>query len=366
MKEIKLPIYLFVISFVIRLLFIFFFADMESPEMFEHGKIARNLLEDNGFAMHWPYPSNSLDRLELHAAPPDFEGAFIPPVNPYILYFVMNIFGDNSVSYLLLMIINAIFSSLSVVFTYLIALKLFNYRAAVISGIISMLFLPNAFGCTTFSGSPLYQLLAIAILYYLVRFVNDKKQIHLVFASILLGLQVLTRSEFLMLGMLMLILTFGISYAKKTYKTSTLTKQLFLSMLIVFTIISPWMYRNTQLFGKFVPVVSHPWHEIWRGNNNMATGGAFGKNNESIWLSINHSPHLIDKLDSLEYNAYFEISADSVFKDEAVTFIKANPIEYLKLSTKRMLFLWTVDIYTPRAKSLPYVFFLLITIPAGI
>ncbi len=358
-------IILFLLAFTIRFAFIGFFGDYENPEMYEHGKIARNLLIDNGFAMHWPYPSNSAERLAEHAAPPEFEGAFIPPANPYILYIVMEIFGDNAKGYFALMLLNAIFSAITVILTFQIAKIFFRERAARISGIIGAFFLPNAFGCVTFSGSPLYQMLALAILLSLVLYIRKPDIKTLIIAAMLTSLQIFTRSEFLLLGNILIFVSAAIVLLMKKHRLSTIALHYGISVALVFLTISPWMYRNTELFGKFVPIVSHPWHEIWRGNNEMATGGAFGKNNESIWLNENHSPHLIDKLDSLDYNAYFEIAADSVFKEEAEHFIKNNPMEYIQLSLKRILFLWSIDIYTPRAKSIPYVFFILITIPAG-
>ncbi len=357
---------LFIGALIIRLAFIFAVGDFENPEMYEHGKIARNLLNDNGFAMHWPYPSNSVERLAEHAVPPEFEGAFIPPVNPYILYIGMEIFGDNAKGYFLLMLLNAIFSSVTVILVYKIAQQFFRERAAKISGIMALLFLPNAFGCVTFSGSPLYQMLALAILFSLVLYINKPDIKLLVISSLLISLQILTRSEFLILGNVLLFVTSAIVIFLKKHKLTTVVLHYGISVFLILIAISPWMYRNTQLFGKFVPIVSHPWHEIWRGNNDKATGGAYGKNHESIWLNKDHSPHLIDKLDSLEYNAYFEIAADSIFKEEAQSFIFNNPKEYAILSLKRMLFLWSVDIYTPRAKSIPYLFFIIITIPAGL
>lgn len=358
-------IILFIAAFAIRLAFVGYFGNFENPEMYEHGKIARNLLIDNGFAMHWPYPSNSAERLAEHAAPPEFEGAFIPPSNPYLLYVVMEIFGDNAKGYFILMLLNAIFSAVTVVLTYQMAKQFFNERASRISGILGALFLPNAFGCVTFSGSPLYQMLALAILLCLVLYIKKPDIKTLIIAALLISLQIFTRSEFLMLGNVLLFISAAVVLYLRKHRFPTVLLHYGMAVALIFLTISPWMYRNTELFGKFVPIVSHPWHEIWRGNNEMATGGAFGKNNESIWLSENHSPHLIDKLDSLEYNAYFEIAADSVFKEEAQKFIKNNPTEYMMLSLKRVLFLWSVDIYTPRAKSIPYVFFILITIPAG-
>ncbi len=361
----KFTIILFILAFAIRLAFVGYFGNFEQPEMYEHGKIARNLLIDNGFAMHWPYPSHSAERLAEHAAPPEFEGAFIPPANPYLLYTVMEVFGDNSKGYFIIMLLNAIFSTVTVLITYNIAKHFFSDRAAQISGLIGAVFIPNAYGCITFSGAPLYQMLALAIIYYLIVYIKKPEIKTLLIAGMLISLQIFTRSEFLLLGNALLFVTAVIVLYLKKHRLSTVALHYGMTVALVFLTISPWMYRNTDLFGKFVPIVSHPWHEIWRGNNEMATGGAEGKNHTSIWLNEDHSPHLIDKLDSLEYNAYFEISADSVFKEEAQHFIKNNPMEYIKLSFKRVLFLWSVDIYTPKARSIPFVFFILITIPAG-
>lgn len=355
----KFLLVLIFVSLLVRTVFMLFAGDFNNPEMFEHGKLARNLYENDKFAMHWPYPSNSIERLEEQSIPPKFSSAFIPPLNPYIISYSFKLFGDNSSAYFFLMFLNALLGVLAVFYIYKIALIIFGYKPAVWSGVLAALFAPSIYGVITFSGSQLYQLLALMIIYFSIKILDSHKLRYYFYFAITCGLQTLTRSEFLLLS---LIFAAVIVYVEKYRNRQNISKGIIVFVLLYSSIATPWAVRNYNLYSKFVPVVSHPWHEIWRGNNINASGGAFDKNGKSIWLSNIHSPHLINKLDSLEYNAIFEIRADSVFKAEALSFILNNKIKTVFLAFKRLFFFWSIDIYTPRARNPVYAFFVLLTV----
>jgi hypothetical protein len=93
-------------SLIVRFLIVAFLGDIENPKTYEHGEIATHLLAGDGFTMHWPYPAGTPERALEHSMPPPYQGAFIPPLNPYIIYFFYSIFGIGHEGYLAIMIFN--------------------------------------------------------------------------------------------------------------------------------------------------------------------------------------------------------------------------------------------------------------------
>ncbi len=356
----KFLITAFLAALVIRCGIFMVMGDFDDPEMYEHGAIARNLHLHGMFTMHWPYPSLSYDRLAEFQEPPPYEGAWIPPLNPYIIYIFFEVFGDNATGYFALMLLNAILGALAVFPTYRIADLLAGKKAAMASSVLAVLFLPAAYGVITFSGSQLYHLLALMNIYFAIKFIYHPKIRYIAYSAIFAGFQTLTRSEYLALSFVIIGVSLFISW--KRNRDFSLIKALSFAYVIFMIIVSPWIIRNTLLFDKFVPIVSHPWHEVWRGNNYLASGGASDKEGEDIWLNYKFSPHIIPKLDRLPLDQHFEIAADSVFRSEAEAFIRVKPGKYLELAGKRMLFFWTIDPYDPRGHHPLYVFFVIIVI----
>lgn len=355
----KAVIIIFSVSFIIRIIFSLVFGNFSSPQMFEPGMIARNLNHGYGFSMHWPYESNSIERAELVKHPPPYKTAFMPPLTPYLIYLIFNIFGDGKLSYLILMLINSFFGAFTPVFAYLIARQIASEKAAFYTAIASVLFLPAVFSVITFSGSSQYQTFALMILFFSIKSIRTNKLRYFFLTGLFGGIQTLVRSEFLILSLILFVF---ISFYHLKSTPFPLNLRKFLYILIPFLIIvSPWVYRNYKLFDKLVPVVSHPWHEVWRGNNSDATGGCNGKKGKKIWLGKDYQPHVINRMDSLKYNQNFEIAVDSIMKEETVSYISKNPFHYIVLSLKRAMFLWTIDIYTPRAREIKYSFFIVIT-----
>lgn len=352
-SKLFLPV-VFLGALLLRLAIGAYFGDFENPEMYEHGKIARNLLERGEFAMHWPYPSQSEARLaEQEQAPP--RGAFIPPLNPYVLFLGMKTFGDGPAGYVFLTILNAFLGALAIFPSFYIAKNLFSRRAGAIAAIIAAGFLPAAYGVITYSGSQTYHLAALYSILFAIKFSLKPDFGSALLLGLFCALQTLVRSEFLLLAFAFL----GVSAlaaklrAGKAFKFS----QLVLASAVFAAIVAPWSVRNYSIFDKFVPIVSHPRHEIWRGNNPKATGGSRDSDGEGIWLSEKHGSSLIPKLDSLEYDEKFEIRADSIFGAEAKKFISKNPGKFVELGAKRVLFFWTVDPFDSRTWNPIYMFF---------
>ncbi|MBI5324049.1 MAG: glycosyltransferase family 39 protein [Ignavibacteriae bacterium] len=338
--------------------------NFKNPEMYEHGYIARNLNQGYGYTMHWPYPPFSLEKINIQNSPPKFEGAFIPPVDPYIIYLTFQVFGDNGTAYAILMILNSIFSTIGVFLVYLIIKYISNIKAARIGALFGAIFVPNIFGITTFSGSALYQTTALAFIFLLLISLNKQKSYLFMLTGLTGGFLTLQRSEFLVIGLGMIIISLFIKNSNKNkfLIPSTSSKNIVIVFISFLIIATPWVVRNTMLFNHFTTIVSHPWHEFWRGNNNLSSGGDYNIYGEKKWINHKRYPIVVARMDSLPFNQNFEVAVDSILKDEALTYIKNNPVRTLITWAKRFLFVWTIDIYTPRTRHPINVLFVMLSV----
>lgn len=87
------------------------------------------------------------------------------------------------------------------------------------------------------------------------------------------------------------------------------------AILVAFLLIAPWAYRNQALLGEYVPISANFGSNLWMGNNANSDGG------------------YMPLPDTTFKN---ELERDNYYKEQAITYIKDNPIQYLKLSIKRI------------------------------
>jgi hypothetical protein len=351
----------FVLGLVVRVALVVAVGDTHHPKMYEHGMIAHNLYVGNGFAMHWPYEPLDSTRIAVLQAPVAHEGAFIPPLSPYEIYAAYLLFGETPTAALALMLINAMLGAITLVLLYYTTLRLASDRAArIVSGFASV-FLPAALVVTSFSGSAIYHLLAVAVLYLSLSVIQVGKVGTVLALSACAGLLTMARSEFLLLGAIMLPLAVLVSRSS-TIRRHRLSYAV-LGVVVFSAVVAPWTIRNYLLFDRFVPVVSHPWFEIWRGNNRIVADAKFLEPT-CDWVNPREFPALVHRMDSIPYDRTFEPRVNDLFKSEATTFMLASPLTFVKLAFKKALFLITVDASDATARNPLYLLLMLPSIGA--
>lgn len=341
---------LFFGALLLRVAIVFAVGDTDHPEMYEHGEIARNLSEGRGFTMHWPYTSLDSNRRAELARPPTHEGAFLPPMNPYIIYGVYELLGNSPAARLTLMLFYSLVGSLSVVLTYYAATELAGESAARATALIAAVFLPGAYSVTTFSGSVLYHLLGVAIFLVAMRLMRNRTLTSALVLGLLCGCMTLVRSEFFVLGFCLIAVS-AFFAAKGSARRRSRVQLFAVATIVCAGVIAPWTYRNTVLFGRFVPVLSHPWYEMWRGENPYASGSTTDGHGRTIWVEPERYPELIRAMDSIPYDRYFEPNVDRIFMHEVLGFITAHPGSFIALAGTKLLYLVTVDMNSASAKS---------------
>ena len=107
-----------------------------------------------------------------------------------------------------------------------------------------------------------------------------------------------------------------------------------LSLLITLLIISPYLYRNYQIFDELVLTKSFGYN-LLKGNNpsKIIEGNAGFIENQYDIESL-----------KISTDVKYEINLDNFYKDRALEFIKKDPFDYLKLYFFKVLTFLFLDI----------------------
>ncbi len=184
----------------------------------------------------------------------------------------------------------------------------------------------NIYASLQISSITLQIFLIILFLYFLLIF-NLRNEIKfLSFFSIISGLLILIRGEFLVFYIFALL--YLIIFLKKKY--SKILFSLFITLLIV----SPYLHRNYHIFDEIVLTKSFGYN-LLKGNNpsKIIEGNA----------SFVENQYDIESLKISTDNNY-EINLDNFYKDRALEFIKNDPFDYLKLYFIKVLTFLFFDI----------------------
>jgi 4-amino-4-deoxy-L-arabinose transferase-like glycosyltransferase len=176
-----------------------------------------------------------------------------------------------------------------------------------------------------------------------------------------------------------LLLSGGLMFISKKLSWGERCRNLAMLAFAIIAIIGPWTLRNaivhsTEVDGKteyrLIPIKGSFWVNMWKGNNDYATGTdrlrltpAEERLAEKMLargeLDAFDTHHLYDMLDPsqralLENKP--EAMREEVFKDIAMTWIKAHPQRYLELCGIRLAKTLTIDWDNPRSVIRIYLF----------
>jgi hypothetical protein len=145
------------------------------------------------------------------------------------------------------------------------------------------------------------------------------------FLSLTSGLLILLRGEFIAFFIL------SILYIALFLKMNL--KSIVMIILLTIVVISPYLIRNIMLVDT-ITITKSIGYNLWKGNNPNSTV----EGNSSIDLN------LIEQLDRVPKDKYFDINADKVFQSEGLKNIKNNPTKYFSLYLKKILSIIFINI----------------------
>ncbi len=250
--------------------------------------------------------------------------AYHPVGYPLILagFFLL---GVDSVFWLQLM--QVIIAVLTLYLLYRLASELFDHSVAFIAVLLAafypyMIFTPSRILPTTLF--TFFLLLATFLLYKGKR---DMKKIELFLSGLCFGISVLIKST-----ALVLFLVAAVWYMLSMVKEKGLPlKESVLLTVGVLCLLTPWLYRNQQVFGS--PVLGTNFgYNLWLGNQKNANIRSSIHNTKLSW-------HLQQRL-SAELD---ELQRDRIFLNQALNNILQQPVEFLKRYLKKMIYFWRLD-----------------------
>jgi hypothetical protein len=101
-------------------------------------------------------------------------------------------------------------------------------------------------------------------------------------------------------------------------------------MLALLAALSPWIVRNYEVFHEFIPVRSGLGLELYIGNNGYS----------ARWVNSALHPNHSDA-ELAEYAQVGEVAYMEHKRQQAVDYIRAHPGWFVRMTLRRMLYIWT-------------------------
>ena len=272
---------------------------------------------------------------------------FMPPLYPIFLYAIKLIFQDSEVFLKVTLIIQLILSIFSIFIIYKILQQLFSKKFSFLGTLIYSFFPLNIYAVSQISSITLQMFLINVFIFSFIKiFKNfDLKNITLFSASS--ALLILLRGEFFVFVILSLGYLFFNNF-KNLWKITGIS-------LLIIMLISPYLYRNYKIFGV-ITITKSSGYNLLKGNHpsTVVEGiGMFG----DVGLIV---PAVKDKMDKLKLKGPIkehDLIKDKILMDQAIKFIKEDPVRYLKLYFKKFVAFMFIDTNSnyPNYYSLPHI-----------
>ena len=306
----SLPILLIIFSFLVRIPIIIIFGDTTIDNEWE--TLLYNLVN---------HKTLSLQNFGEFLLP----NLWLPPLYAYYLFLLsfLNLEYQNYV--LLVLYSQALLASISVLIFYRLNKFFFPQNICIFSSLLFSLFPLYLYTASQISSISLTIFLAIYFYYFFFKIKKDKKYIDIILYSLLAGLLILVRREFIAIIILSSFYLF--LFCKIPFK------KIFLILLITTLTVSPYLIRNYIIFEK---VIIHAGfgYNLWQGNNPNSKVEGSEIVNDDLKNLINKIPK--DK--------FYRINEDKIFIQESIRNIKNDTKKYFLLYTKKALSYFFIDI----------------------
>ncbi len=279
----------------------------------EMGRVAASLASGHGFSS--PF------------GPETGPTAWEPPLYPYLTAGVFLLFGVYSkASAFVLLALNSVFSALTCIPIFLIARRVFSTKVAIWSAWAWALLPSVMFWCTRWIWETSLSTLLLATLFWLALTLEDRDGwIPWITFGSLWGLLALTSTS-----LLSFLPAAGLWAWGRRWKCGKRSLAgIALASAIFFAIITPWLVRNYETFGKFIFIRDNFGAELRMGNGEGADG---------TWMEYLHPTQNVFAL--RQYQALGELDYVALRKSQAVAFIKADYSRFALLCLKRFVYFW--------------------------
>jgi hypothetical protein len=323
------------------------------PSAMEHRSIALQLVHGDGFSFgDWGY-----------FGPTSVQS----PTFPFLLAGLFKIFGDDSPrAYQTIMLLNALAGAATVWLTYALARTL---GGTVLTGLLAAaavaIWPSQVYAGRSVQAIALITctLLGSIILFY--RSVRSGALAPWLGFSVVGIIAAITEPVFLpamaLSGLLIL--------AWRSLPWSIRLRNAAVLLMVTFALVGPWTLRNYIVHGRLMPVKGTFWVNLWKGNNDYATGTdrlaltpqakarakTKGDNFDDDLPDTAHQYDMLDLSQKARLKHQPESVRETVFKEFALQWIQNNPKRYLHLCGVRLMKTLTVDWDNPRSYNTVYI-----------
>ncbi len=314
-KKNYLLVSLIIVSLLIRILTVYFTKDSHIEH--EWSVLLKNLIE---------HKSYSLLSFNGELVP----SVLMPPLYAFFLYFIHTIsFLKESYFLHLVFFIQILLSTYSVYLFYQINQSFFSNKFSILNSFIFSIIPLNVYICGQITSGNIQLFLSLLFIKLLFDLIKNKTQKNFILFSIVSGLLILSRGEFIIIFAFTLFFIF----INKKIDFINLIK----IMIIVLLVISPYVIRNYIHFNQII-VVKSLGYNLWKGNNQLSKVEGYGK------FEINEFKNLYDKVKNINEDKYYEINWDNIFLSEAQNNIEKSPPIYAKLFLKKLFSFYFIDL----------------------
>ena len=279
----------------------------------EMGRIAASLTSGRGFSSPFgPAPGPT---------------AWEPPLYPYLTAGVFLVFGIYSkASAFVLLLLNSIFSALTCIPIFLIALRMFSQKVAVGSAWAWAL-LPNIiFWCTRAIWETSLAALLLTTLFWLALTLEDREGwLGWLQFGLLWGITALSSTS-----LLSFLPAAGLwAWYRRARRGKRSVAGVVLASVVFLACIAPWLVRNYETFGKFIFIRDNFGAELRLGNGNGANGTLM------LYLDATHDPYAMR-----QFQAMGELPYIAMRKRQALDYIRADYGRFAMLCVRRFVYFW--------------------------
>jgi hypothetical protein len=320
-----------------RVAAVLIFGDLQSPQLYEYGGIARHLLAGQGYSTVFPilYPEyGHVPKVYEEATP----SAFTLPGFTLIIAAVLAVAGEGTLAYSLLYLLNIAAGLLSVVVISALAGMMAGEKVARWTALLAALYPATVIAVATFGGTPWYHLVMSLALFVLLRAARSGASMRsFLLAGLAAGVWMLFRAE-----AAAALLLLGLWLWKKTS-----WRRVAVYAGAALMLLTPWALRNSLTFESFVPFTTNAWLNAWRGNNAASTGGSFHASGGANWLN----PGMRQKIEALPRDNRYELRVMEIYRRETLSFVRDHPLHAAALYVRKLGMFFTIDYSDKRARN---------------
>ncbi len=354
-------------AFVLRVGYVVYAKSWREPNTMEHSTIAQCMVLGYGFSFgDWYWFGKT--SVQSPPYPAVLAACLWTFCDKHPIY---NRFVDLTPGYQAAMVVNCVFSALTVWLTYRLVRALGGTRAmGVIAAGLVTVWPTQIYSCSVVQAIAMITAATTAMMLLFQLGVRTGKVGYWIGFSIVGCLAALTEPVFLpamaLTGLIIL------AWVKLPLRVRLRNAAILLAAAVC--IIGPWSLRNRAVHGAWVPIKNTFWVNVWKGNNDNATGtdrlqitdevkeiaSERMTNTTDIELRSGRidGARQYDRLSETQKARLMgqdETVREAAFKDFATEWIKANPGKYARLCAVRLGKTLWIDWDNPKSYKLVYV-----------